>query len=380
MVQGGVPVMAASRLKITCLALPPGAESKPFLERAVDALGGLGEHVFRHARVLIKPNFVGPFPLATTDLGFVEFFVHAVRELGGLPIIGESSGFEFDTRTSMKLLGVHALADRLEVPLLPLDEASHESVDLGAPVGRVELAGAAHAADLIINLPVLKGHAVTSMTGAVKNSFGLLSKTSRRRLHARGLHQGIARLARHLAPKSIHVVDARYKLARAAFADAEPLGYLLAGRDPFALDHFGCGLLGVHPTAVKHLEDLADYAVEGDPVHVRPMPSGIDPIRLRLRRAAYAASYAMDHAQARALGTPSILPFLHWHLGVHPELLPGAAGEALARVARSCPVDAIDVVGRRIRASVCRSVRCLACHRAHPDLVRLAGLNPPARP
>ena len=57
------------------------------------------------------------------------------------------------------------------------------------------MARAAVHADLIINLPVLKGHSVTLMTGAVKNLFGVLSKPSRRRVHAVGLHRAIHALA-----------------------------------------------------------------------------------------------------------------------------------------------------------------------------------------
>ena len=33
---------------------------------------------------------------------------------------------------------------------------------------------------MLVNLPVLKGHTITKVTGAVKNTFGLLSRESRR--------------------------------------------------------------------------------------------------------------------------------------------------------------------------------------------------------
>ena len=360
--------------RVSCLRLSDGAPPEAALQHLLESMGGLGPRVVPGARVLIKPNFVAPVAAATTDLAFVEFFVKAVRALGAIPIMGESSGFEFDTHATFEVLGVNRLAARLNVPLLNFEAAGYDPVPMGNRIGSLEVAQSALSADLILNLPVLKGHTVTGMTGAVKNLFGLLSKPSRRRAHAVGLHGAIRALALHMAPKTLHFVDARRSLRRAVFAEAEPLGYLLAGADAFALDHVGAGLLGVNPTLVRHLGAAPNYALEGDVPPRRHAPAHVA-LRDRLRRAAYAAAYGVDHLQSRVSGC-SILPRLHWHLGVHPELAPGLSEQQIAAVAASCPVGAIDDSGV-LHRNLCQPVRCLACRRDHPTLVRLRGLSPP---
>jgi hypothetical protein len=272
---------------------------------------------------------------------------------------------------------VNEFAERRGLELIDVEQHEFAPVDLGSGLGIVEVSAVALEAPLIINLPVIKGHTVTRITGAVKNLFGLLSKPSRRRLHAHGLERGIAALARRLS-HALHFVDARRRLKRAVFDEPEPLGYFLAGREPFALDHLGARLLGFDPSSVEHLRDAPSYEIRG----VEPeLPSLLDTrssLRERAHRGVYAALYWLDARKASILGGDSILPDLHWYLGVHPAL--GSLSRAEAElVAASCPVGAIDVETRRIRKSECQRVRCLSCFREHPDLVKLGGLNRPRK-
>ena len=365
------------RAIISCVALRDGVPPQPALQRLVQALGGLEPRISPGLRVLIKPNFVAPFPAATTDLELIEFFVAQVRRLGGIPILAESSGFEFDTEATFQVLGVNELAKRLNLPLIDFERTSYRALDLGRGIGALEVAEVALHADLIINLPVLKQHTITKVTGAVKNLFGMLSRRSRRRLHARGLHRAIAALGRHFQAKAVHIVDARRLLRRAVFAAPEPLGYVLAGTDPFAVDHYGCRLIGVQPDGVAHLESPGPYTPVGDVPQSFPQGEGLDSTSQRLRRGLYALSYGVDHLACRALGTRSFLPGLHWRFGTHPQLRPGLSRALVEQVAQSCPVGAVDVDTGRVRREVCQPVRCLNCYREHPSLVRLGGLHPP---
>jgi uncharacterized protein (DUF362 family) len=340
-------------------------------------VGGLQGRIGTGDRVLIKPNFVAPFRHATTDLAFIEHFVAEVRATGAVPVIGESSGYEFDTSAAFQVLGVNDLAARLDVELLDLGQGPFADVDLGPGVGPVSMSRAALDAQLLINLPVLKGHTITRLTGAVKNLFGLLDKSSRRHLHSRGLEAAIAAIARRF-PGALHVVDARRKLLRAVFAESEPLGYVLAGTEPFALDHLGAELLGIAPTAIGHLDRVPAYEVEGDqPVRATTLTRRSS-FRDRAHRATYSAFYWLDEQKAGLIGGRSVIFDLHWHLGIHPELT-AAGRERVDEVAASCPVDAVDLAGRCIVKRRCERVRCLQCYRRHPDLVRLGGLNRPRR-
>ena len=355
--------------------LADGEPEDPVLASLLGAVGGLRGRVGPGDVVLIKPNFVAPFRHATTDLRVIDYFVTAIREAGAQPVLGESSGFEFDTEATFKVLGVDAFAKQRGLSLLDLEKEPFREVVVGGGLPPVPIAAAAFQSKLIINLPILKGHTITRLTGAVKNLFGLVRKESRRYLHSHGLEQGIAAVARAV-PHTLHFVDARRQMQRAVFSSARPLGYALAGSDPFALDHFGARLLGVDPQAVGHLEGVGQYEVLGDAIGQLPSPSRQESARQRVHRACYSAAYWIDHVKHRFFGGPSIIYDLHWYLGIHPVLRPLTAEQAAA-VAASCPVGAIDAEKRSIRRAECRAVRCLECYRAHPTLVTLGGLNRP---
>lgn len=346
----------------------------------LDALGGLEGRFGAGARVLIKPNFVAPFPAATTDLAVIAAVAERVRAAGGEPVVGESSGYEFAADSTHAVLGVRPYLEARGIEFANLDEHPYEEVTLATTGQRVELSRLAIEADFLVNLPVLKGHTITKMTGAVKNLFGLLSRDSRRRLHVSGLHDGINALARHF-PDALHLVDARNLLVRAVFSDVRPLGFFLASEEPFALDHFGSQLLGIDPDSVAHLGGVPDYVVDGALPGGEAPAGGLsrrDTPRERIHRAMYQAFYLVDEVKSRTVGGESLIPHLHWTLGVHPEL--GELSDAeLHRLAELCPVGAIDVERRRIVPEKCMPVRCMACLRAaeEPDAVRLGGLNPP---
>jgi uncharacterized protein (DUF362 family) len=347
------------------------------LEALLSSLGGLESRVGRGDLVLIKPNFVAPFAHATTDLRFVDFFVTRIRELGGIPVLGESSGFEFDTRSTFKVLGVDEFAKARKLDLVDFEDGAFTEAVVEAGLPPVPIAAIALDAKLVVNLPILKGHTITRVTGSVKNLFGLVARESRRYLHSHSLERTIAAIARRL-PDALHVVDARRQLQRAVFAESRPLGYALAGTDPFAVDHLGARLLGVDPAWVDHLASAPAYELRGDSIASLAAPRPQNSVRQRLHRALYSALYWTDHAKHSLLGGESIIYDLHWYLGIHPVMRDMSPEQAVA-VARSCPVDAIDAGSRSIRRRECRSVRCLQCYRDHPTLVRLGGLNRPRR-
>lgn len=356
----------------------PEGDATEVVSGLIDALGGFEGRFSAGAKVLIKPNFVAPFPAATTDLAVIAAVAERVRVAGGVPVVAESSGYEFAADSTHEVLGVVPYLAERGIEFVNLDEYPYEDVVLEATGQRVELTRLALESELLVNLPVLKGHTITKVTGAVKNTFGLLSRESRRKLHVSGLHEGIAALSRHF-PTALHFADARNLLVRAVFSDVRPLGFFLAAEDPFALDHFGSKLLGFDPTSVTHLSGVPDYVVDGAlPEGAEAELSRRDAPRDRFHRAMYSAFYLVDEVKTRTVGGGSLIPHLHWSLGVHPAI-GTLSDEELQRLADLCPVGAIDVKTRRIIAEKCRPVRCMMCLRAasEPGAVVLKGLNPP---
>ena len=348
------------------------------IEHLIDKMGGLSQWLSPGDRALIKPNFVAPFPKATTDLNFVDVLIRQVKEVGAIPVIGESSGFEFDTEATFDILGVKQFAQDRNVELINFEKAGYTEIHLKNGVGRVEISNIVFDVKLIINLPVLKQHTITKVSGAVKNLFGLLSKPSRRHLHCHRLEAGIAALAQRF-DCILHLVDARHPLSRAVFGESRQLGLCLAGLNPFALDHFGSRLLGINPHKINHLRGTEAYKVEGTAADILPLASCQNSLRKRVHRMLYAIGFFLDDLKCNNFGGKSIIPLLHWTLGVHPALS-NVTHEELVLLSNLCPVGAISIDDKQIIKDKCINVRCMKCYNEGPlGSIILKGLNPPRR-
>jgi len=356
--------------------LSGGDDSVPVLEKLLNSVGGLKKKVGQKDKVLIKPNFVAPFPSATTDLTFIDFFINKIRAAGAEPIVGESSGYEFDTEKTFFILGVRAFLKKRNVDIINFEHYPYVSIKLDDRIPPVKIAEVALKSKLIINLPVLKGHAITKVTGATKNFFGLLSKDSRRKLHCGRLHGAIAALASRFS-NSLHFVDARSLLTRAVYGETKPLSCCLAGVSPLALDHFGSRLLGINPKSVLHLQNIPEYRVEGTVPDLVTQFSEMESIKEKFHRTMYSVFYQIDQAYSNMFSGKSIIPDLHWIFGIHPALGKVTAGE-LSDLAKICPVNAVSIEKRRIIREKCKTVRCLKCYRDGPTgAIKLKGLNSP---
>ena len=142
------------------------------LFRAVGLLGGIESFVKKGEPVLIKPNLLSardPEEAVCTHPEFVRAAVRLVKEAGARPLIGDSPGNFFtikDVDSVYEKTGIRRVAEEEGAELSRFDKVR---VINGFPVAQAALDASA-----IISLPKLKTHALTVMTGAIKNSFGLI--------------------------------------------------------------------------------------------------------------------------------------------------------------------------------------------------------------
>ena len=72
-----------------------------------------------------------------------------------------------------------------------------------------------------------------------------------------------------------------------------------------------------------------------------------------------------DVAFSKVFGGKSIIPWVNYYLGVRPVLIPERSGEC-SECAKLCPVNAIDLEGKRIIAERCMTLRCMRCVESCP--------------
>lgn len=217
--------------------------------------------------VLLKPNCVNAarFPV-TTRPELVEAVVLYVRDRSGLEVvIGEGCGdSRLETPEVFRRLGYEEMAARLGVRLLDLNHAP--LVRVRRPACRVfpELWLPEAAFDcLLVSLPVLKAHSLAGFTGTLKNMMGFLPPehysgrhgTWKKAVFHDRLQESLADLAAYRLP-DFTLLDASLGLRDYHLGGPccePPVGLLLAGADPYAVDREACGLLGIDWRDVGHL-------------------------------------------------------------------------------------------------------------------------------
>ncbi len=142
------------------------------VSRSVDFLGGIESFVKKADTVLIKPNLLSarePEEAVCTHPEVVRAAIRLVKKAGGRPVVGDSPGNFFTTRDVdfvYEKTQIKRIAEEEDIELVKFDKSRLIN---GYPI-----AEAALNASVIISLPKLKTHALTVMTGGVKNTFGMI--------------------------------------------------------------------------------------------------------------------------------------------------------------------------------------------------------------
>ncbi|MGA7075882.1 MAG: DUF362 domain-containing protein [Halobacteriota archaeon] len=228
-----------------------GATKYDFVARALDQFS---DKIASASSIFIKPNLVSkePYP-TTTDPQLLDTVLEYLSDhaltVGDGPAFDASLKAFFDRKT--RGVSTHhplkRVCDEHGVDFVNLNKGPFAKRRSDRGFG-ISLSTVPRSFDLKISLPVLKTHSICTLTGAVKNQFGLVRPTERVRLHASGLnlHKSIAEAA-VLEPFDIFIVDVVETLVNAQElrhgGRKAHLGYVLGGTDPVAIDCAGLELL-----------------------------------------------------------------------------------------------------------------------------------------
>ena len=224
------------------------------IKQAVDLVGGMHAFVKPGERVLIKPNLLKARPpeaAVTTHPEVVRAVIRLVRNAGGEPMVGDSPGMG-DLRKVCEKAGILDVVNEEGATLVELDEVVQ--VRNRGRFQRFEIARAAYEADAIINLPKLKTHGMTTLTGAVKNLFGCVPGKRKVQWHFNtGVnHELFAAMLNELCAllkPRLTIMDAVIGMEGNGPGSGEPrpIGVVISGRDPVAVDVVSSNVVGVSP-------------------------------------------------------------------------------------------------------------------------------------
>jgi uncharacterized protein (DUF362 family) len=236
-----------------------GADPAANVRRAIAAIGGIDRFVSPGEVVLIKPN-IGwdrlPEQAANTNPAVVAELVRLALGARAKRVCVTDISCN-DPRRCFARSGIAAAASAAGAEIVESERLTMTAADLAGMAAGLEVPEQVLRADRVINVPVVKQHALSRVTLGMKNWFGVLGR-GRNRLH-QDIDRALAELAATFRP-SLTVVDATRVLVAngpvgGSLADVKSVNAVAAGMDPVALDAWGAAILGFAPERLLFLAE-----------------------------------------------------------------------------------------------------------------------------
>jgi uncharacterized protein (DUF362 family)/Pyruvate/2-oxoacid:ferredoxin oxidoreductase delta subunit len=215
-------------------------------------LAGIDPGVFKNRKVGLKPNLLAPSHPDKCIITHPEVFravVQIVKEWGGNPLLIENSPFISLEKVIAKT-GYREIIETEGVPVADVRETIKVTNGPGSEYREFHVSRAFTEIDLLVNIPKLKTHSLTSYTGAVKNLFGAIPGLKKAEWHIRAsnretfsgmlidLYTAMRNSLRGLE-RVIHIMDAIEGMegeGPGSGGDPKHAGALIISEDPIALD------------------------------------------------------------------------------------------------------------------------------------------------
>ena len=223
-------------------------------------------------RILLKPNCLssagGPEAAVNTRAEVVEAVGRYLqRNHTSNLIIADSGGMDsYDqTKQTYENMGFDKVAEGLGADLGNLEAGGliWKESPVGQVLPRFQATALVDQVEAIVNLPKLKTHLLTGMTGAVKNCLGLLPAGLKRSVHTAAptgtlMSQALVDIYAAIAPQ-LHLMDAVVAMEGAGPSAGQPrqAGWLLASHDGVALDYVAAHMAGFDPARLVIIASAA---------------------------------------------------------------------------------------------------------------------------
>jgi uncharacterized protein (DUF362 family) len=254
----------------------PPAQTAVHIARAADYQGDLAGVLQRQyeafraqvpltgKRVVLKPNLVEWHRdrVINTNPHVVAAAIELCRREGAAEVlVAEGPGHWRNTEYLVQASGLGDVLRHYRVPFVDLNQDEPvRSQNLGRLTGLeyLYLARTVASADVLISLPKLKTHHWVGATLSLKNLFGILPGTCygwpKNELHWRGIENSIIDIALTRTPE-LAIVDGIIGMEGDGPLNgtARPVGALIMGCDPLAVDATCCRLMKLDPERVPYL-------------------------------------------------------------------------------------------------------------------------------
>ena len=345
---------------MTKVSIQRATYSDPEIGRLLVPLGGMEGFVERGDRVLLKVNLLSarePEKAVTTHPEVVRAVARAVKEAGGIPYIGDSPSGRFSERAlrkAYKRSGLEIVSNEEGIPLNWDTGSRRLDIPDGVRLKQSSVCNFVLEADKIIALPKLKTHSLQYMTLACKIMYGAIPGLTKAKYHAQFPRRAafadmMLDIMMFIKP-GLYIMDGILGMQGQGPGSGDPvnLGWLLASKDPVAMDIAVCRLTGIEPIAIPALKRAK----------VRKLwPEAIEyPI------------FAPGDIGNRGFKLPNTTDYLL--TGKKPHRKSPMITEkciACGECEEICPKNAVKIKDERASIDYSKCIRCFCCHEVCPE-------------
>ncbi|MFC2000408.1 DUF362 domain-containing protein [Chloroflexota bacterium] len=336
------------------------------IERVLEPIGGLGAVVKPGDRVFVKINHLSPASEAEKGIVTHPVFVEAVLELlkrtGAEITVGDDIGIEVED--GFRISGIRQMCERAGVRLVNLKETGFVETDCqGIALEKVYVSSTVLEADVIINLPKLKTHSLTTYTGAVKNMYGIIPQGNRQSYHFQ--YMNIEDFSRMLvdvfstAVPHLTIMDGIVAMEGEGPSDGKlrTLGVVLASQDGVALDAIATRMVGGKPLDILTTRFCHERGLgTGDLDDIEVVGEGLEDVAVSDFKLPASAAAALTKRVPGFIRRP-----LERQLVVKPVVLKKQCTLCLECV-NVCPTSAAREKGDRAEIDRHICIGCMCCH------------------
>lgn len=334
--------------------------------KSVELVGGLEQVVKPGSRVLVKINHLSPASPAERGIVTHPVFVEAVLKLlartGARVTVGDD--IDSESGDGFQVSGFRQMCERAEVALVNLKEAGFvETGCRGHFLKNVYFSRTVLDADIIVNLPKLKTHSLTVLTGGVKNMYGGIPVGLRTRFHGEYMRredfgQVLTDIFSAVRPQ-LTIMDGIVAMEGEgpAAGKLRRLGLVLASRDAVALDAVATRIIGLDPMDILTTRYCDERGLGvGQLQNIEVVGERMEDVAVPDFRLPLSGTAALMGRAPRSL-TRS----LSGQLSPRPRIVEQRCTGCF-ECGKICPTGAISASGKTVEIDHGLCIRCMCCH------------------
>ncbi|HTY46000.1 MAG TPA: DUF362 domain-containing protein [Patescibacteria group bacterium] len=333
------------------------------LRSAVDLLGGLAAFIKPASRVLVKPNLLSaadPASAVDTHPQVVRAAVKLLKEMDCRVFIGDGPSLFGNQEVDRvyERSGIKEVAAREKVELVTFTGRRWQ--------GQFPLVSFLDECDHVLSLPKFKTHQLVTLTGGIKNMYGLVAGTFKTELHRK--HFDAVNFSRVLVDiyaavrPSLTIVDGILAMegdGPGSSGTPRPAGVVLAGSDCVAIDSVMAKIMGLEPLDILTTKEAALRGLgTADPDAIEICGRQIKDV--------FGGPFRLPKASVIVRLPRPLVPAVQRLIRFYPQIDHAVCTRCAACV-KVCPAKVISIRQARTRIDRRGCISCFCCQETCPS-------------